>query len=149
MSTVGQLLEAAVPKWTVLPRGHPRCAMEDKEKGDMLRGKSRLLSNTLTKKLTSCRYREYSPFLDYERVAHVCSFPLSSFKNGNFYRCHPALAPALWTDIRKLFFSLRLQDQEGFHQTRERGPGLGTGWDFERSLFWEVVRVFRWRANFS
>lgn len=71
--------EVPVPRWTVLPKGHLTCAMEDKEKGDTLRDKNHLLSNILTKKLTSSQYREDSPFLDYERMTNMPSFPLSSF----------------------------------------------------------------------
>ena len=147
-STVGELLEATVPNGQSFPKATPDVPWRQ-EKGNISRGKIRLLSSTLTKKLTSCWYREYSSFLDHETVASVGSFPLFSFKSGNFYRHHPALAPALWVDTKKWCSSLRLQDREGFHQTGERWPGLGTEWDTEMSLFGEVVRVSCWRANFS
>lgn len=147
-STVGELLEAVVPMDNPSQRP-PQICHGRQETGNIFRGKTCLLSSTLTKKLTSCWYREYSSFLDHERVANVGSFPLFSFKSGNFYRHHPALAPALWADTKKWFPSLTLKDWEGFHQTRERGPGLGTEWDIEISPFGEVMRVFCWRANFS
>lgn len=64
--------------------------IEVKDKGDSVRDLKKKKSPAVkyTKKLTFCQYREFHHSWTKK---DMCSFPLSSFKNRNFYYNYPAL----------------------------------------------------------